>query len=101
MRLPAELAVRLSDSAGSAMLSDLDEKEWLQILEAVVGSPVRRTVKPAGLPSAGSETVLNAARHAAGSVPQLARLLGLPIPPPPGPRRPPRQLGPARRAAPA
>ncbi len=101
MRLPAELAVRLSDVAGSAMRSDLDDQEWLQILEAVVGSPVRRTVKPAGLPSVESEAVLKAARHAAGSVPQLARLLGLPIPPPPGPRRPPRQLGPARRAAPA
>lgn len=101
MRLPAELAVKLSDAAGSAMRSDLDDQQWLQILEAVVGSPVRRTVKPAGIPSERSETVLNAARHAAGSVPQLARLLGLPIPPPPGPRRPPRQLGPARRAAPA
>ncbi len=99
MRLPAELAVKLSDAAGSAMRSDIDDQEWLQILEAVVGSPVRRTVKPAGIPSPGSEAVLNAARHAAGSVPQLARLLGLPIPPPPGPRRPPRQLGPVRRAA--
>ncbi len=101
MRLPAELAVKISDAAGAAMTSDIDDQEWLQILEAVVGSPVRRTVKPTGIPSSGTETVLNAARHAAGSVPQLARLLGLPIPPPPGPRRPPRQLGPARRAAPA
>jgi hypothetical protein len=101
MRLPADLAVKLSDAAGSAMRSDLDDQQWLQILEAVVGSPVRRTVKPAGIPSSGNETVLSAARHAAGSVPQLARLLGLPIPPPPGPRRPPRQLGPARRPAPA
>jgi hypothetical protein len=99
MRLPAELAVKLSDAAGSAMRSELEDQEWLQILEAVVGSPVRRTVKPAGIPSTGTETVLNAARHAAGSVPQLARLLGLPIPPPPGPRRPPRPLGPARRPA--
>ena len=46
MRLPAELAVRLSEAAGSAMRADLDEQEWLQILEAVVNSPVRRTVKP-------------------------------------------------------
>ena len=101
MRLPADLAVKLSDAAGSAMRSDLDDQQWLQMLEAVVGSPVRRTVKPAGIPSSGNESVLSAARHAAGSVPQLARLLGLPIPPPPGPRRPPRQLGPARRPAPA
>jgi hypothetical protein len=98
MRLPAELAVRLSDAAGSAMRADLDDEAWLRILEAVVGSPVRRTVKPAGLPSGETETVRAAARSAAGSVPQLARLLGLPIPPPPGPR-PSRPVGAARRSA--
>lgn len=98
MRLPAELAVRLSDAAGAAMRADLDDQAWLQILEAVVGSPVRRTVKPAGLPLGETEAVRAAARHAAGSVPQLARLLGLPIPPPPGPR-PSRPVGAARRSA--
>lgn len=98
MRLPAELAVRLSDAAGSAMRADLDDQAWLQILEAVVGSPVKRTVKPAGLPTGETESVRAAARSAAGSVPQLARLLGLPIPPPPGPR-PSRPVGAARRSA--
>jgi hypothetical protein len=101
MRLPAELAVRLSDSAGAAMKADLDDQSWLQILQAVVGSPVRRTVKPAALPAGETEEVRNAARSAAGSVPQLARLLGLPIPPPPGPRRGPRPVSAARRGAPA
>jgi hypothetical protein len=101
MRLPAELAVRLSDSAGAAMRADLDDQSWLQILQAVVASPVRRTVKPAALPAGETEEVRNAARSAAGSVPQLARLLGLPIPPPPGPRRGPRPIGAARRGAPA
>lgn len=99
MRLPAELAVRLSDAAGAALSSDVGDEGWLRTLEAVVASPVRRTVKPAGLPTGDSDEVRNAARKAAGSVPQLARLLGLPIPPPPGPRRPQRPVGPARRAA--
>ncbi|MFZ0665993.1 MAG: hypothetical protein WAM97_09565 [Acidimicrobiales bacterium] len=99
MRLPAELAVRLSDAAGSAMNAEIDEEGWLKILRAVVDSPVRRTVKPVALPVGESENVRNAARNAAGSVPQLARLLGLPIPPPPGPRRPPRPVGAARRPA--
>jgi hypothetical protein len=101
MRLPAELAVRLSDAAGSALRADLDDESWVRTLEAVVASPVKRTVKPEGIPAGAGEQLLSAARSAAGSVPQLARLLGLPIPPPPGPRRPPRQLGPARRGAPA
>ncbi|HAM02984.1 MAG TPA: hypothetical protein DCQ30_12285 [Acidimicrobiaceae bacterium] len=87
-RIPAELAVRLSADAGAAMGGAVPEQEWLALLDAVVGSPVRRTVKPAGLPEAPSEDLLQAARRAAGQVPELARLLGLPIPPPPGPRRP-------------
>jgi len=87
-RVPAELAVRLADAAGSAMAPELAEAEWKTLLDAVVDSPVRRTVKPAGLPDPAGEELRTAARRAAGLVPELARLLGLPIPPPPGPRRP-------------
>ena len=42
----------------------------------------------AGLPDPAGEELRSSARRAAGQVPELARLLGLPIPPPPGPRRP-------------
>ena len=87
-RVPAELAVRLSEAAGRTLGPDLAPDAWLDLLEAVVGSPVRRTVKPAGLPGEPGEALLAAARRAAGAVPEVARLLGLPIPPPPGPRRP-------------
>ena len=87
-RVPAELAVRLAEAAGGAMSSDLPEAEWKALLDAVVDSPVRRTVKPTGLPDPAGEELRSAARRAAGQVPELARLLGLPIPPPPGPRRP-------------
>ena len=83
-RCPAELAVRLASAAGEAMSSDLAPEEWMRLLDAVVASPVRRTVKPAGIPD--DEVARQAARHAAGSVPALAKLLGLRIPPPP-PRR--------------
>ena len=84
-RVPADLAVRLAETAGTAMAPTLDEAEWKDLLDAVVNSPVRRTVKPAGLPADASAELLTAARRAAGLVPELARLLGLPIPPPPGP----------------
>jgi hypothetical protein len=87
-RLSAELAVRLADAAGQAMSSDATPEAWLALLEVVVECPVRRTVKPVGLPTGADETVLAEARKAAGHVPELARLLGIPIPPPPGPRRP-------------
>ncbi len=87
-RLPAELAVRLAEAAGAALRPDASADEWLAVLGVVVETPVRRSVKPAGLPAEADERVLAAARNAAGTVPELARLLGIPIPPPPGPRRP-------------
>jgi hypothetical protein len=87
-RLPGELAVRLAGAAGGAMTPDTPEERWLELLGAVVDSPVRRNVKPTGIPTGASEDLLRTARRAAGFVPELARLLGLPIPPPPGPRKP-------------
>jgi hypothetical protein len=83
-RCPAELAVRLAGAAGEALSADKAPEEWMQLLDAVVASPVRRNVKPAGIPD--DEVARQAARHAAGAVPALAKLLGLRIPPPP-PRR--------------
>jgi len=96
-RLSAELAVRLADAAGQAMAKDTPPADWKALLEVVVECPVRRTVKPAGLPDGADEELLAEARKAAGLVPELAKLLGIPIPPPPGPRRP----VPARPARPA
>ncbi len=99
-RLSSELAVRLAEAAGLAMAAETPPDQWLALLEVVVESPVRRTVKPAGLPTDADETVLAAARKASGYVPELARLMGIPIPPPPGPRRPvPARSSPGRRAS--
>jgi hypothetical protein len=92
-RCPAELAVRLATAAGEAMTADLPPEEWMRLLDTVVASPVRRTVKPAGIPA--DEVAQQAARHASGSVPALAKLLGLRIPPPP-----PRRVNTERRFSP-
>jgi hypothetical protein len=92
-RCPAELAVRLAAAAGDAMTAELAPEEWLRLLDTVVASPVRRTVKPAGIPA--DEVAQQAARHASGSVPALAKLLGLRIPPPP-----PRRVNTERRFSP-
>jgi hypothetical protein len=98
-RLSSELAVRLAGAAGEAMSVETPPEAWLALLEVVVESPVRRTVKPQGLPAGADETVLAAARQASGYVPELARLMGIPIPPPPGPRRPvPARTGSGRRS---
>jgi hypothetical protein len=92
-RCPAELAVRLAAAAGEAMTADMPPEEWMRLLDTVVASPVRRTVKPVGIPA--DEVAQQAARHATGSVPALAKLLGLRIPPPP-----PRRVNTERRFSP-
>ncbi len=93
-RCPADLAVRLAEAAGQAMTADQAPEEWMRLLDTVVASPVRRTVKPVGIPE--DEVARQAARHASGAVPALAKLLGLRIPPPP-----PRRTGVEQRFSPA
>ena len=92
-RFPAELAGRLSEAAGAAMGPDAAPDRWAAVLDAVAASPVRSSVKPAGLPADPSEDLLKAAREAATRVPALASLLGIeakpaPARPPKPPRRP-------------
>jgi hypothetical protein len=87
-RLPAELAKKLADAASAGLTADLGVTEWNELLAAVVDSPIRRTVKPAGIPS--DPQAHAEAMKAAGAVPALAKLLGLPIPPPP-PRQAPQR----------
>ncbi len=87
-RFSAELATRLRDAAGTALASETPPDRWLAILQAVVESPVRRTVKPQGLPHDPSSELLETARQQCGRVPALAPLLGISVPPPPGPARP-------------
>ena len=45
-------------------------------------------MKPEGLPEQATAEQLDVARQQCGRVPGLAPLLGLPVPPPPGPPRP-------------
>jgi hypothetical protein len=86
-RLPAEVGDRLAADAGAAMTAEAAPQRWLALLDAVAASPVRRTVHPAGLPANADPELLRTAHQQAGRVPALAGLLGLPIPPPPGPVR--------------
>ncbi|MGH9264281.1 MAG: hypothetical protein ACRD1D_06265, partial [Acidimicrobiales bacterium] len=105
LRLPPELGTRLSEAAGEAMAPDTVPDRWLAVLEAVLTSPVRRTMTPKGLPSGADDATLKTARQAIQKVPALGPLLGespstRPLPPPP-PRRPPAPTKPRPSAAPA
>lgn len=88
-KLPADLAAQLTEAAGKAMSPDTPAERWAAMLDAVAASPVRRQVKPLGLPNDAKEPLIQAARQQSARVPALAPMLGITIPPPPGPIRPP------------
>jgi hypothetical protein len=88
-RLPIELARRLSETAGAALGTDVSPDRWAALLDAVTHSPVRTTVRPAGLPAEPNDDVLTAARTAVGRVPALAGLLGMEEAMPATGKRPP------------
>ncbi len=98
-RLPADLAGRASEAASASLSPDTPPERWLALLEAAAASPVRRSVVPTGLPADPGPDLLRAAHQQSGRIPALATLLGLSIPPPPGPRagsaprRPPGRAG--------
>ncbi|HLI14838.1 MAG TPA: hypothetical protein VKV23_02140 [Acidimicrobiales bacterium] len=101
-RLPAALVAPLAEAASAALSPSTPAERWIALLEAAAASPLRRSVKPAGLPDDPTGDVRRAAALAAGRVPALAPLLGLAMPPPPrpvasAPRRSPRA---SRRPAP-
>ncbi len=86
-RFPAALVNRLAEAGGAAMTATTSVERWLALLEAASASPVRRLVKPAGVPEDAG--LRKAAAQAAGRIPALAPLLGLSMPPPPRPIPPP------------
>jgi hypothetical protein len=95
-RFPAAFIERLAAQAGAGMKADLSPDRWLALLDAAAACPVRRQIKPAGIPQDPSGEVTRRARLAAGRIPALAPMLGMTMPPPPQPlpggrpSRPPR-----------
>ena len=103
-RLDAELVTRLTDAASAAMSPETAPDLWAALLEAVAESPIRRGVVPVGLPAEAPPDLKRAAHQFSGSIPALAKLLGVTIPPPPAPtgaRRRPEGDGPSRRRPPS
>jgi hypothetical protein len=106
LRLPPELSTGLSQAAGEAMSADTVPDRWLAVLEAVLTSPVRRTIVPKGLPAGADEDTLKTVRQSMSKVPALGPLLGespsaRPVPPPPQRRPPPPRVAPGVAERPA
>jgi hypothetical protein len=84
-RLDAELTARLTDAASAAMSPEAPPERWSALLDAVALSPVRRSVQPVGLPPDPPPDLKRSAHQHSGSIPALAKLLGVSMPPPPVP----------------
>ena len=87
-RLDPELTTRLVEAAGATLGPDTSPSLWTAMLEALLDSPIRRSVVPAGLPADAPPELRKAAHQYSGSIPALAKMLGVTIPPPPTPHAP-------------
>jgi hypothetical protein len=89
-RVGAEAAARVAALASSALTAESNAEAWRATVRLAVDSPMRRLIKPAGIPDNAECREL--ALHSAGAIPEFAKLLGMKVPPPPpAPARPPRR----------
>jgi hypothetical protein len=75
--LPAELADRLAESAGTALAGDITQDRWATLVDAVAFSPVRLSVRPAGIPATVSDELQATIVRVGARVPQIASLFGI------------------------
>ena len=95
-RVSADAAGRVVALVSETLSAELDPKVWNEIVELTADTSIRRNVKPLGIPS--DESSRSVAVHNAGAIPELAKLLGMKVPPPPPPTRIVRRA-PTRRAS--
>jgi hypothetical protein len=84
-RLSADAASRVIAMVSESLNAEQDPKTWNEIVELTADTSIRRNVKPIGIPSDDASRAV--AVHNAGAIPELAKLLGMKVPPPPPPTR--------------
>jgi len=94
-RVTAEMAAKVVTMTSEALTAELDPAAWNEIVTLAVDTSIRRNIKPVGIPA--NEVSKALAIKNAGAIPELAKLLGMQVPPPPPPSRAPRR--PANRRA--
>ena len=96
MQVASESAAAIAALASESLNENLAPTQWITLVQAAVASPMHRTIKPTGIPA--DETCRNEAIKVAGAVPELAKLLGMRVPPPPPRSVTPRRPRPATRS---
>jgi hypothetical protein len=98
-RVSSEAATKIAALASAALTAEASPSLWRQLVELAAESPMRRLIKPTGIPA--DEAARELAVKSAGSIPELAKLLGMKVPPPPPPSRSPRPARPPRTSRPS
>ncbi len=88
-RVSADVAARVVAMTSEVLSAEQDGAQWRQIVTLAAETSIRRNVKPQGIPDDDESRVV--ALKNAGAIPELAKLLGMKVPPPPPPTRAPRR----------
>ena len=97
LQVASTTAAAIATLVSETLTETLDAASWVALVQAAAASPMHRSIKPAGIPA--DEAVRAEAIKVAGNIPEIAKMLGMKVPPPP-PARPatPRRSGPAPRS---
>jgi len=96
MQVASESAAAIAALASESLNENVAPAQWIALVQAAVASPMHRTIKPSGIPA--DENCRNEAVKVAGAIPELAKLLGMRVPPPPPRTVTPRRPRPATRS---
>ena len=96
MQVASESATAIAQLASESLTESTAPAEWIALVQAAVASPMHRTIKPVGIPA--DEACRAEAIKVAGSIPELAKLMGMKVPPPPPRVTTPRRPRPAARS---
>ncbi len=88
-RVSADMATRVIALTSEALGTEQDGAHWREIVSLAAETSIRRNVKPHGIPDDDESRAV--ALKNAGAIPELAKLLGMKVPPPPPPTRAPRR----------
>ncbi len=86
-KLPQEILEDLTNASNEMLGPETPADRWAALLDALSQSPIRRQVRPKGLPENAPLELIELAKESSGRIPALAQLLGIAIPPPPRPRK--------------
>ncbi len=88
-RISSEMATKVIALVSSSLTAEQEPARWREIVTLAAETSIRRNVKPVGIPEDPDCHAL--AVKNAGAIPELAKLLGIKVPPPPPIARPTRR----------